>query len=462
VPIYRVGEADGLSYFTMGYIEGESLADRMQGMARLSPRESVESPAEVAARSVPPIVAASSTGTTSRRTCSSIARPVGRWSPTSALRGVAAASPSGEAAASRLGWPHDDLVARTMRELWVDPEAEEAALRGSDEASRSRIFRLRTQVGAMLDIEAAVIPLVTRVGDVPKELEVITNRLLAKDPSQRFSSAEELSEAIESSAISGSGTVAIPVQRARRRRRVGAMIRWVVAVLGGAIVATRGRSDLPKGVDSRKSILIGYFDNTTQDPSLDWLRVGGVDLLAQALGRWQDLSVIDAERLRDRSRRAEIPMGRRLSQDDVLRLARDAGVWTATLASVVRVRDSLLFTIKVSDVADRSQILGAGHGAGKGDLQAAFRTLAGQILAVSGAPTSGLAEMEPPTRSLTAYKAYIEGIRLRSRWSIDSAVTAFRRAVAEDPHFALAYYELSQALVWTERASPADVHRVRG
>ena len=228
------------------------------------------------------------------------------------------------------------------------------------------------------------------MGDVPKELEIITNRLLAKDPSQRYGSAEELSAAIESSEISGSATVAVPVPRVRRRLRVGALIALAVAVLGGTMVATRGRSDLPKGVDPRKSILIGYFDNTTQDPSLDWLRVGGVDLLAQALGRWQDLSVVDAERLLDLSRRADIPMGRRLSQDDVLRLAREAGVWTATLGSVVRVRDSLLFTLKVYDVADRSQLLSAQAIAPeKGDVQSAFRTLAGQILAVAGAPQAG-------------------------------------------------------------------------
>ena len=49
VPIYRVGEADGLSYFTMGYIEGESLADRMRGVGRLSPRESRRIAGEVAA-----------------------------------------------------------------------------------------------------------------------------------------------------------------------------------------------------------------------------------------------------------------------------------------------------------------------------------------------------------------------------------------------------------------------------
>ena len=468
VPIYRVGEADGLSYFTMGYIEGESLADRMRGVGRLSPRESRRIAGEVAAA----LGAAHRRGIIHRDVKPQnvlLDRETGRSMVTDfGIASVAAASSRGE---------HDRLTSAGMvmgTPRYMSPE-QASGLR--DLTPASDLYALGVILYEMLcgeypyrlgqppnytlsHITGAVIPLVTRVGDVPKELEIITNRLLAKEPG----AAVYLRRGAER------GDREQRHLRFGHRGRAGpagygagvALVRMIVlavAILGGAMVASRGRSDLPGGVDSRKSILIGYFDNTTQDPSLDWLRVGGVDLLAQALGRWQDLSVIDAERLLDLSRRADIPMGRRLSQDDVLQLAREARVWTATLGSVVRVRDSLLFTIKVYDVADRSQILSAQAMAPeKGDLQAAFRTLAGQILAVSGAPTSGLAEMEPPTRSLTAYKAYIEGIQLRSRWSIDSAVIAFRRAVAEDPQFALAYYELSQALVWTERASPTPTY----
>lgn len=463
VPIYRVGEAGGLSYFTMAYIEGESLADRMRGMGRLSPREARRIAGEVAAA----LGAAHRRGIIHRDVKPQnvlLDRETGRAMVTDfGIASVAAATSKGDddrltSAGMVMGTPRymSPEQASGIRDLTPASDFYALGVILYEMLCGEYPYRLGTPPNYTLShITGTAIPLVTRVGDVPRELEVITNRLLAKDPSHRFASADELCAAIESSAISGPATVAVPAQQVRRRRRLGALIALLAVILGGTMVATRGRSDLPKGVDSRKSILIGYFDNTTQDPTLDWLRVGGVDLLAQALGRWQDLSVIDAERLLDLSRRANIPMGRRLSQDDVLRLAREARVWTATLGSVVRVRDSLLFTIKVYDVADRNQILSAQAMAPeKGDLQAAFRTLAGQILAVSGAPVAGLAEMEPPTRSLSAYKAYIEGIQLRSRWSMDSAVAAFRRAVAEDPQFALAYYELSQALVWTERASP--------
>ena len=467
VPIYRVGQADGLSYFTMGYVEGESLADRMRGLGRLSARECRRIASEVTAA----LGAAHRRGIIHRDVKPQnvlLDRETGRAMVTDfGIASVAAASSRGDddrltSAGVVMGTPRymSPEQASGLRDLTPGSDLYALGVILYEMLSGEYPYRLGQPPNyALAHITGVPIPLITRVGDVPKELEVITNRLLAKEPLHRFDSAEDLGAAIDASAISGPATVATPARVVRRRRRVGVMVALAVAILGGAMIANRGRSDLPKGIDPRKSILIGYFDNTTQDPSLDWLRVGGVDLLAQALGRWQDLSVVDAERLLDLTRRADMPMGRRLSQDDVLRLARDAGVWTATVGSVVRLRDSLLFTIKVYDVATRSQLLSAQATAPeKGDVQPAFRTLSGQILAVAGAPTTGLAEMEPPTRSLSAYQAYIEGIQLRSRWSIDSAISSFRRATADDPHFALAYYELSQALVWTERASPVPTY----
>ncbi len=463
VPIYRVGEVEGLSYFTMAYVEGESLADRMRGLGRLSARESRRIAGEVAA----------ALGAAHRRGI--IHRDV---KPLNVLldreTGRAMVTDFGIASVAAAGAKRDDdrltsagMVMGTPR--YMSPEQASGV---RDLTPASDLYALGIILYEMLSgaypyrlgdppnytlahITGAPIPLVTRVGDVPRELEVITNRLLAKEPLERFASAEELVAALEGSAVSGPVTTAVPAH-GTRRRRVGLLIAAVVAAaVAGTAMAMRGRTDLPKGVDPRKSILIGFFDNTTQDPALDWLRVGGVDLLAQALGRWQDLSVVNAERLLDLTRRAGIPMDRRLSQDDLLQLAREAGVWTATVGSVVHVRDSLLFTIKVYDVASRKQLLSAQAMApDKGDVQAAFRGLAGEVLSAAGAPATALLETEPPTRSLSAYKAYIEGIQLRSRWSIDSAEVAFRNAIALDPHFALAYYELSQALVWSERASP--------
>jgi hypothetical protein len=303
------------------------------------------------------------------------------------------------------------------------------------------------------------IPLVTRVGDVPHDLEQVVHRLLAKEPADRYDTAEALVPALRGDAdLAASGERRL---RARRRRR------WLAPALGllaaaaavaGATLLGRPREGVPDGVDPRRSVLVGFFDNTQQRAELDWLRVGGVDLLAQALGSWRDLTVIDAERLLDLARRLELDPKARLSQEDVLRLARQAGVWTATAGTVSQFGDSVSFALKVYDVASGQLLTTAtARIPADGDVPGAFRALAQQVLALAGAPAR-LADVEPPTRSLAAYRAYIEGIQAQSRWDMAEAVPAFERAVAADSAFALAWYELSQAQAAVQAFDPDNTY----
>jgi serine/threonine-protein kinase len=460
VPIYRVGEAESLAYFTMAFIDGESLADRVRGLGRLPGREARRIATQVA----------EALGAAHRRGI--IHRDV---KPQNVLldreTGRAMVTDFGIASA-RAGRDQDDdrltsagMVMGTPR--YMSPEQASGV---RDLTPASDLYALGVVLYEMLSgeypyrlgdppnyliahVSAAPIPLVSRVGDVSREMETTVNRLLAKDPGDRFATADAVVDGLEGAGISGSGTV--PVRPVSRRRRGLAVALGLAVMIGVGLLATRGRTEAPAGIEARKSILIGFFDNTTQDPSLDWLRVGGVDLMGQALSRWQDLTVVDAERLLDLTRREGLDRESRLGQEDVLRLARMAGVWTATVGQVFRGRDSLVFTVKGYDVAKGDQVLVARAAvADSGDIQEAFRQLAAQVLEVAGAPSTALRDVEPPTRSLAAYRAYIEGIQARSRWRLDSAALAFRRAVTEDPTFALAYYELSQALAWTERTSP--------
>ena len=207
-------------------------------------------------------------------------------------------------------------------------------------------------------------------------------------------------------------------------------------------------------MDPRQSLLIGFFDNTSNDPSLEWLRLGGVDLLSQSLRRWKDLQVVEVERLLDLARRAGLAGDGRLSQEGALAMAREAGVWTATVGSIVPAGGQIRISLNGYDVASGKQLSRASAQVAGADLAQAFDSLAMQVLELADVPRGALADVEPPTRSLEAYRAYIEGIAARSRWELDSASAAFRRAIDRDSAFALAYYELSQAVFVSELLSP--------
>jgi tRNA A-37 threonylcarbamoyl transferase component Bud32 len=464
VPIFRVGEAGGLAYYAMAYVEGESLADRLRGRTRLGHAEARRLAAEVAAA----LGAAHRRGIIHRDVKPQnvlLDRESGHAMVTDfGIASVAAAHAKAddEGRLTKVG-----MVMGTPRYMSPEQSSGERALTPASDLYALGIllyemlsgeypYRLGDPPNYMLaHVAGTPIPLVTRVGDVPEDLEQLVHRLLQKEPAERLDSAEVVVERLRTGAES-SGSGERRVRAARRRRLLPMLVVLVAMLLGAAVLFRPGRSDVPKGVDPRRSLLIGFFDNTQQKPELDWLRVGGVDLLGQALGSWRDLTVVDAERLLDLARRLDVDPKARLSQEDVLRLAREAGAWTATVGSVSQFGDSLSFTLKVYDVA-RAELLTTARAAvpDTGDVPSAFRALAREVLATAGAP-SQLADVEPPTHSIAAYRAYIEGIQARSRWDIAEAARAFRRAVAADPGFALAYYELSQALSVSDAFNPGS------
>ena len=71
VPLFEAGEADGLLFITMRYVEGTDLRALLSATAGSSPSARWRSPARSAARSTPPTCAASSTATSSPATSSS-------------------------------------------------------------------------------------------------------------------------------------------------------------------------------------------------------------------------------------------------------------------------------------------------------------------------------------------------------------------------------------------------------
>lgn len=452
VPIYRVGDGGGLSYYAMGYVEGESLADRMRGRGRLEFDETRRITREVAQA----LGAAHRRGIIHRDVKPHnvlIERESGRVMVTDfGIASVAvpdARAAEGEAltaAGMVMGTPRYMSPEQATGERDLTPASDLYALGVMlyEMVSGHYPYRLGEPPNFLLaHLTADTIPLLTRVGDVPDDLDRIAGRLLQKAPERRFAAAEDVVAELGSPEPTPEFN---PARRRRRRLRpvmLGALTAMAVGVW--AAFGFGRRSGVPDGVDPRRSILIGFFDNTTQDPQLDWVRVGGVNLLSKSLQRWRDLRVVDERRLLDLTRRAGLDADQRLSQDDVLRLAREAGVWTATLGSVVRTPDSVFIDVQVYDVASREQLSAPRVAlAASGDIAAAFGRLADEILDVAGVAKSQRIDIEPPTRSIAAYRAYVEGIEARSRWDIPVAQAAFRRAVEEDSSFALAWYELSQ------------------
>jgi eukaryotic-like serine/threonine-protein kinase len=278
--------------------------------------------------------------------------------------------------------------------------------------------------------------------DAPAALSGAIMRALEKQPSDRWQTGEEFRQAIAGERPTPSGR--------RVRQRVVALAAVVLAVLTATIGLVRRSPGPPRGVDPRHSILILPFDNLRDDRSVEWLRDGSVSMLGLNLSQWNDLTVVDHERLHDLLARHRLKVGDDIGLDMARRLAREAGVWTVVLGDYRPAGDSLHLVARVYDVASgkRVDVASADDRSGP-DVRPLFDKLAAKLLDLSGAPNEiriGLAQST--TQSLEAFRSYLSGVEQLNRWDLAGAERHLRRAIAIDTTFGLAYYKLALTRGW--------------
>ncbi len=292
-------------------------------------------------------------------------------------------------------------------------------------------------------------PVEQRRKDCPPALAAAVERALAKAPADRFQTGESFR-----AALTGEQPVTSPRRTARR---------WALAAAAASLVAVSallGASRLrhdgpPAGVNPRQSILVLPFDNLRGDADIKWLEDGSVSMLALNMSQWNDLQVVDHERLHDLLAKHHIGIGDAIGLDMARRLAREAGVWTVVLGDFHRAGDSLHLVARVYDVASgrRVDVAQADDRPGE-DLRPVFDQLAARLLDLSGAPSrvhTGLAQAT--TGSLEAFRAYLAGEEALNRWDLALAERELRRATALDTTFSLAYYKLALTRGWLVGAS---------
>jgi serine/threonine-protein kinase len=278
-------------------------------------------------------------------------------------------------------------------------------------------------------------------------------RALEKQPSERWQTGEEFRQAV-------SGELPMAPKR-RRRARLVALPAIAVALLVTTVALVRRSPGPPDGVNPRQSILVLPFDNLRQDRSVDWLRDGSVSMLALNLSQWNDLTVVDHERLHDLLARHGLTVEDDIGLDMARRLAREAGAWTVVLGDFTPAGDSLHLTARVFDVATgkRLDVARVDDRAGT-DIRPLFDALAIKLLNLSGAPNElriGLARST--TQSLEAFRAYLSGAEHLNRWDLADAQRDLERAIALDTTFGLAYYKLALTRGWVGGTEDSIGHR---
>jgi serine/threonine protein kinase/tetratricopeptide (TPR) repeat protein len=445
VAIHAAGSAEGLLYYVMDEVAGESLRQRLTREGRLSPKQTAQIVSDLASaldcagragvvhRDVKPenVLLDQATGRALLADFG-IARAVAADSTGSSTgQGVAVGTPvymSPEQAAGEEIDTRSDLYALGV--VAYEMLAGQPPFQGPHRVVVSKHIAERPVA-------------IDRVRpDTPQELTSAIMRALEKQPSDRWQTGEEFRQAV-------AGERSAP-RRGPSRRRIAALVAVVLAALTTTIGLVRRSPGPPRGVNPRHSILLLPFDNLRNDRSVEWLRDGSVSMLGLNLSQWNDLTVVDHERLHDLMTRHGLKVGDDIGLDMARRLAREAGVWTVVLGDFTPAGDSLHLVARVYDVASGKRVdVARADDRSAPDVRPLFDQLAAKLLDLSGAPNeirTGLARST--TQSLEAFRSYLSGVEQLNRWDLSGADRDLRRAISIDTTFGLAYYKLALTRGW--------------
>jgi tetratricopeptide (TPR) repeat protein/TolB-like protein len=218
----------------------------------------------------------------------------------------------------------------------------------------------------------------------------------------------------------------------------------------------------PPAPDERsRAFLVLPFRNVTRAPDYEWLIEGSPTLLADALGRWEELRVVPTERLYAALRRHDVTPGEVVDEATIRRMAEQTGGWTAVTGDVLATGSRLQVTVRAYDVVSGDLVVRAQEDASADDdIREIYDRLAGRLLEAAGLSAERPDLSAVTTQSLEAYQAYVRGIAHLNRSQYGAAREAFLEATAIDSTFAQAYLRLAEAwsrdlLIFMNPSNPA-------
>ena len=455
VAIHAAGEADGLLYYVMDYVGGETLRERLNREERLPVQDVACIVKDVAAA----LNAAAGAGVVHRDI-----KPANVLLDKASGRamlvdfGIARIC-GGEGGAVITG---DGLVLGTP--TYMSPEQAS----GEKIDARSDLYALGVMAYEMLagrppfegsyrvvvshHLSTKPKPIRQLRRECPPNLAQAVMRALEKPLADRWQNGSEMRDAADH-----------PTPPSTRRRR------WLqaaalAAVLISALTFGLTRNDpnrIPDGVNPRHSILVLPFDNLRNEPSNEWLREGSLSMLVLDLSQWDDLAVVDHGRVHDLLDQSGLAPDAPIGLTQARQLAREAGVWTVVLGEFDHAGDSLHLAARVFDVATGERVdLASASGILGSDVRILFDDLASSILNLSGAPEGVTTDLaRATTGSLEAYRAYLSGVDHLNKWELGDAIADLEQATQIDSTFGLAYYHLAISRGWIYGGNDAESDR---
>jgi serine/threonine-protein kinase len=459
VPVLAAGESNGILYFTMPYIDGESLRAWLLRESRLPVEDVVRILHDVADA----LAYAHARGVVHRDIKPDNVLVSGRHATVTdfgVAKALTAAARQSGAAGAKAGIHTTGSGLAIGTPAYMAPE--QAA---GDPATdhRADIYAFGILAYELLagrapftgrppsEILASHIaelpqPIETLRADVPTALAALVMSCLAKRPVDRPQTAVDLRAGIEALGTPGGGTVIGPSTRQRRsaRRAVALIAGAAVALVGGAISLSHRAPPRTNADDDL--VAVAPFRVATKDASLKYLREGMVDLLSAKLSGSAGPRSADPRSLLTAWRRAAGTDSVDLPRARALDVAESIGAGQLLIGDVTGDSSHITLHAVLVRVADGRARAPAQVEGDPDSLPKLVDMLTAQLLATDAGEDDRLATLT--STSLPALRSFLNGQWLYRRGRYREAAAAYSTAVDLDSTFALAALRLANATNW--------------
>jgi tRNA A-37 threonylcarbamoyl transferase component Bud32/tetratricopeptide (TPR) repeat protein len=446
VPVYDSGTANGVLYYVMPYVEGESLRDLMQREGRIPLARAAEIIREAASgleyahghgivhRDVKPENIMLSGGHA----------VVADFGIARAIDASRAADGHLTGAGMAIGTPAYMSPEQATADT-VDARSDQYALACVfyELVTGRQAFGGPTMQAMLTSMLTGPRPRLSAVVEgIPPEVDGATQRALSTDPNHRFDSISGFARAVTQET---SGAAAA-TRESRRWKRLAIVLPVLVAVAATvwALFFGPGRRIVVSGAET-----IAVVPFTVSGAGLEGIGEGMVDLLSVNLDGVGPIRTIEPRSvLREWRRRVDV--GQSGDIDDAIAVARNTRAASVLTGSIVAAGGTARLNAELFDL-EGSRI---GTAVIDGPIDSVLVLADGLALALlrdiwkSREPLPSANATGITSASMPAIRAYLQGERHHRRGEWDSAQVAFEAAVAADSTFALAWYRLANTLGW--------------